>query len=118
MTRRQTTGLLIASSLLPYAALGQSNGTNSEDLKLAERLGRVLNDKLKPDCQGTFSVLAFQQGRVRGVPAMATLVQLDWPPGIRRRLIRSGGRTEEAAFQAVIDNSIRTFARSGPTCLT
>lgn len=101
---------------MPYAALAQSISTDGLVPDLAELLGLVLNDKMKPDCEGTISVLTFERGRFRGHPSMASVIQLDWPPGLRRRLIRSGGRTEEAAFQAMIHNCVRTFSRPGSTC--
>jgi len=118
MTRRQTTGLIFAGSLMPYAALAQSTSTEGLVPDLPELLGLVLNEKLGPECDGTFTVLNFEQGRISGYPAMASVIQLDWPPGFRRRLIRSGGRTVEDAFRALIHNSTRSFAPKSTSCVS
>ena len=103
---------------MPYAALAQSTSTEGLVPDLPELLGLVLNEKLGPECDGTFTVLNFEQGRISGYPAMASVIQLDWPPGFRRRLIRSGGRTVEDAFRALIHNSTRSFAPKSTSCVS
>ena len=117
LTRRQTTAMIVAASVNPGLAFGQSKRVRS-DQDFAEMLASILNDALRPGYSGRFSVLAFDNGKQNDASVMEAVVRMDWPPGYRRRVFSGMGSTEERAFSVLLEACRDAFGDTWPGCLT
>ena len=118
LTRRQTTGLILAGAVLPselFAATISEEPPEHPDI--VRVLESALNKRIAPNCQGSFSVVAFDADKVEGKRTMCTIVRLDWPPGTRQRLFASEASSDQAAFQALYDKCIAGFKPAWPGCI-
>ena len=115
LTRRDASKFLLAGAALPLLP-ASVDATTAEDL--AALLARRLNGHFVSGCRGRFTVPLFQP-RVtrRNGAALACAIQLEWPPGIRRRPFRATGDTFEAAFRRVENEALISFAKTWPGCI-
>ncbi|NNE87155.1 MAG: hypothetical protein HKN27_03685 [Silicimonas sp.] len=114
LTRRQATGLLFASTtaaLVPAIAAAETEET------LAFKLGEALNGRLKRGCNGRFSVPMFHLSGTRKNVVMRASVQMEWPPGIRRRPFRSVGTSQQEAIVAMFQDALVEFGGAWPKCI-
>lgn len=114
LTRRQTTGLLIASgtaSLIPAAVLAEDADT------LARKLTEALNGRLKRGCGGQFTTTGFELGGTRKNVVMRSVIRLDWPPGMRTRGFRSTGANQQEAITDMFRQSLSKFHDAWPDCV-
>lgn len=113
-TRRQTSGLLLASAtatLVPTLA-----GAETEE-SLARKLGDALNGRLIQNCSGKFDVRAFRLEGTRKNVVMRSVVRLNWPPGMRQRLFRSTGTSQQEAIVAMFKDCVQEFGGAWPKCV-
>ena len=120
LSRRDATKLVIAGSALAAAPVPVLARTNRE---WATRLEDDLNAKIKPNCDGRFTVVGFGQGTLQsGDKALVAGVELHWPPGLRRRKFNASATTEEGAYQLLLATTLSPFRKSwtypdGTTCI-
>ena len=81
------------------------------------RLQAELDTHLMPNCDGKLTLKAFDVARPGGRVQMAAVIQLDWPPGVRRRRFDAFGDEEDAAFQALLNRALFSFAKAWPGCV-
>lgn len=114
VTRRQATGLLIASA----SAVAFPHGVAAETPQtLAKKLGKALNGRVKGNCEGAFRVTKFELSGSRKNVVMRAVIQLDWPPGVRRRPFRSTGKNQQEAIVAMFQESLGAFHKNWPDCI-
>ena len=114
LTRRETTGLLIASAavtLVPSSAAAETAET------LALKLGDALNGRLLRGCEGRFAVPDFELSGTRRNVIMQATVQLNWPPGMRKRPFHSAGGSQQEAIVAMFKDALREFGSAWPECI-
>ena len=77
---------------------------------IAQRLAKDMNAAIKPGTDGRFSVsdIAFDQASDGDVLFRAT-VELQWPPGLRRRTLEVQGKTEDAAYDLLLASALPLF---------
>ncbi len=112
ITRRTTTGLLLAGCLAPGAVLVANKyraNLPSPQPDLAERLAQELNNRLGARANGSFTVQTFDRVTQQGKTTLSTTVRLDWAPGQRQRAARSTGASEEEAFSNLVSAAIDRF---------
>jgi hypothetical protein len=113
-TRRQTSGLLLASAtatLIPNVASAETAES------LARKLGEALNGRLLQNCGGRFGVVRFKLEGTRKNVVMRSVIQLNWPPGTRRRPFRSVGTNQQEAIVAMFGDALVEFKRTWPECV-
>lgn len=114
ITRRQTTGFLLASataSLIPSEAAAEDEET------LARKLSEALNGRLQSGCGGQFFTVRFKLEGTRTNVVMRSVVRLDWPPGTRARQFRSTGGNQQEAITAMFRQSLGAFHDVWPECV-
>lgn len=119
LTRRDATKLVLAGPALaagagPAAAFLHRRRAPDD---WPSRLQAELDAHLMPDCDGKLTLKAFDMARPGGRVQMAAVIQLDWPPGLRRRLFNAFGDEEDAAFQALLNQALFSFAKAWPGCV-
>lgn len=118
ITRRALVLSGTAAALLPLPSLAQSRKERERILGLwREQLQADLDAKLARGCGGRFSVLDFQYLPAKGGLEMNAVVQLDWPPGIRRRKFRHAGSEAQDVYRALRDEARGTFRQAWPDCI-
>ena len=113
-TRRQTSGLLLASAtatLMPKVVSAETAET------LAQKLGVALNGRLLRGCDGRFGVVRFKLEGTRNNVVMRSVVRLDWPPGMRQRPFRSVGTSQQEAIVAMFQDALKEFGTAWPQCV-
>lgn len=113
-TRRQATGLIIASAtttLVPNLAGAETAET------LARKLGDALNGRLGQNCDGRFGIVKFKLEGTRKKVVMRSVIRLDWPPGMRQRLFRSNGTSQQEAIVAMFQDALGEFGGAWPDCV-
>lgn len=114
LTRRQTSGLLLASAtatLLPNLAKAETAES------LAKKLGDALNGRLVRHCEGRFGVVKFELEGTRKNIVMRSVISLNWPPGMRQRPFRSVGTSQQEAIVAMFQDCLDEFGRAWPKCV-
>ena len=114
ITRRQTTGFLLASAtapLMPGAAVAEDAES------LARKLSEALNGRLQSGCGGQFFTVRFKLEGTRKNVVMRSVVRLDWPPGLRTRAFRSTGGNQQEAITAMFRQSLGAFHDVWPECV-
>lgn len=115
LTRRDASKALLAGAALPFLPATADAATVKE---LASLMARRLNRHLVSNCDGLITVIDFQPGRPpEGGSQLVCVIQLDWPPGFRRRRFQAKGRTLEAAFNDVENMALLSFAKAWPGCI-
>ena len=91
-------GAALAGQAAPAAAFFHNRWTPEI---IAERLAEDLNAALRPDCGGSFTVARVA---VEDVPfwSIEAAVQLNWPPGTRRRPFLGLGDEGAEAYAKVL----------------
>lgn len=114
LTRRDAAKLVLAGpalALSPLPAVGQS------PQQWAQRLQDDLDTHLLPGCDGTLRLVAFDaRGNKRRIQ-MAAIIQLDWPPGMRRRRFDAAGEKGDAVYNALLNQALFSFAKAWPGCV-
>lgn len=127
ITRRATTGLLIAGTLMPGAVFAQNKKKRKKPLRhlpppnhpaLAKKLEDRLNAGLGPDCKGRFTVPAFDYVKKGGQTTMSVVVRLDWPPGWRQRPLAVTETDDQTAFTVLVDDCVALFQGAWGTCVS
>ena len=115
VNRRDATKLMLAgagASAVPVAVSARSN----QDWR--DQLQAELESALQPGCGGVFDVRAFGQGKQSdGQLHFACVVQLDWPPGFRRRRFDEIAHSESAAYNGLANKVLFYFAKTWPGCV-
>lgn len=111
LTRRETSRLLLAGALLPATALP---GTAASSQGWARRFQRDLDAHLVAGCDGRLTLQGFGMGNRDGQALMAGVVQLDWPPGMRRRRFEAAGDREDLAYRQLLNLTLASFAKAWP----
>ena len=83
----------------------------------ARALQQGLNDHLVSDCDGKLTLSQFGMGNQGGRVAMASVIRLDWPPGIRSRRFDANGSDEQAVFEQLLNQALFSFAKAWPGCV-
>ena len=109
LTRRDLSTLALGTALGVQAAPAAAffhNRMSPESI--AKRLTRDLNAALSGDCPGTFSVVNVI---AEDVPfwTIDAAVQLNWPPGTRRRLFLGVGDDGDEAYDKLLANAQAYF---------
>ena len=78
----------------------------------AARLGLELAAAVRPGTGTDLTVLRFSDAD--GARTMSAAVGMTWPPGLRRRLFEARADTPEAAYAALQDMIVSTFATANP----
>lgn len=120
ITRRDASRLVLSG---PALALLSVPGFARVDVgaggdRWKARLETEMNRALAEGRDARFTVMDIglepaDGGRVR----MASVIQLDWPQGTRRRPFRHDGGTGEAAYQAMKAVALDHFATAWPGCM-
>ena len=130
LSRRATTGLLIAGTLMPGAVLAQTKKKKRKRKKplkhlpppkypaLAAKLEERLNSGLGPGCKGKFTVPTFDYAKKGGETTMSVVVRLDWPPGWRQRPLAVTEADDQTAWEELVRISVAKFATPWPGCVT
>lgn len=113
-TRRQTNALLLAAVSLPLSA---GTGQAETPETLAQKLADALNGRLRPGCDGAFSVPKFDLSGTRKNVVMRAAVRLEWPPGTRIRPFRSVGGSQQEAIVDMFYQALDTFNAPWPACV-
>ncbi len=115
LTRRDATKLVLAGAGLAAAPLPALAASNEE---WAKRLEKDLNRSLKRGCNGRFSVKGFGQARRSdGKHHFRTVVQLDWPPGMRSRLFNAIEPSEAETYGRLLGTARDEFGDAWPGCV-
>lgn len=114
LNRRDTSKLLLAGALVPLVP-GGSMAAGREDW--VRRLQSDLDAHLISGCDGTLRLVGFGMGQRGGGVAMAAVIQLDWPPGFRRRRFDAQGDQAGAAYEQLLNEALLSFARAWPGCV-
>ncbi len=115
LTRRDASKVLLAGAALPLLPASADAATVEQ---LTALLVRRLNRHIVSDCAGKITVPLFQPSRpAEGGSQLYCVIQLDWPPGFRRRPFLGKGRTLEAAFNEVENKALVSFAETWPGCV-
>ncbi len=114
LTRRESSKLLLAGVVapcLPAPAFAASSDS------WARRFQRDLDQHLVGGCDGELSLLKFGMSSRSNDVWMACVVQLDWPPGTRRRRFDARGGEDEAAYSQLLNLTLFSFAKAWPGCV-
>lgn len=114
MTRREATKLVLAGSALalsPLSAIAQSPE------QWAAQLQQDLNSHLLPGCDGKLTLKGFDMRRGSSRFQMATVIELEWPPGMRSRRFDAFGDKDDAAYRALLNQALFSFAKAWPGCV-
>lgn len=121
ITRRQTTGLLIAASLAPNAAFAQLNRDDIPPIQfpeLADFLELTLNKRIASGCNGKFTVPEFDVPGQRATIEMTATICLEWPPGLRLRKVAGSGNDPRQALEALVTASFEAYDMPWPGCIS
>lgn len=114
MTRREASKLVLAGPVLaatPLAAMAQSRE------QWAVQLQQDLDSHLLPGCDGKLTLKAFDMGRRASQFQMAAVIELNWRPGLRRRRFDAFGDKDDAAYRALLNQALFSFAKAWPGCV-
>lgn len=114
LTRRDATKLVLAAPALALAPLPAAARSRME---WARQLQGDLDAHLLPGCNGKLTLTGFDAGRVSQRIQMAALIRLDWPPGMRQRRFDAFGDKEDAAYRALLNQALFSFAKAWPGCV-
>lgn len=102
LTRRDLSKLALGTAFAAHSAPAQAFFHDRwTPESVAERLAADLNAALRPECDGSFSV---SQIAVQDAPfsIIDAAIQLDWPPGLRRRPFLGIGDDNAMAYDKVL----------------
>ena len=114
LTRRDATKLVLAGPALAAVPLPAGARTPEE---WAALLQQELSTHLVPGCDGTLKLQTFDMRRRGNRVQMAAVIRLDWPPGYRTRRFDALGDKESAAYSAVLNQALLSFAKAWPGCV-
>lgn len=109
LTRRDLSKLALGTALAapaaPAAAFFHKRRTPES---IGEQLARDLTARLKPECNGSFSVPLVE---AQDVPfwTINAVVQLNWPPGLRRHPFASVGQDGDEAYAQLLTEAEAHF---------
>lgn len=114
-TRRtvlKSTAALAAAGLLPRVA----GAAVPEDI--AVRLARDLADRIRPGADTRIEVVALTPADMKGRVRFDAVLQMHWPPGLRRKPVAGDGADGEAAYRALLSQALDTFAAPNPSAFS
>lgn len=113
-TRRDTTKLILAGAAsLAFPAMGKAATAEEWAATLQEALSRAT----PAGCGTRLTLLSFgfdKRGRTAG---MSAVVQMDWPPGLRRRRFDASEQGEQEAYARLWRDILREFGSANPGCV-
>lgn len=115
LTRRDVSRLAIGTALSVSATPAVAFFHRRTDW--AALLASDMNEALGRGCAGKFTVIDFVHAPGEGLHSMMAVVQLDWPPGERRRRFVRDGGTGEMAYKALKAEVLGYFGGTWPGCV-
>ena len=105
MKRRHFLGLVLAIAATPLALmLVRPDGPGDWESDMRDQLAAF-----EGELNGSLSLRSFEMTADENGAHLTTVVQLDWPAGLRRRMFIAEGATPRAAVSAVVDKLRQDF---------
>lgn len=113
MTKLRRRTLLVGLAAVP--ALTAVTALSDSRTAWAKRLQRDLADAVLPFCDTELRLIGFGLNESDQFH-MAALVEMHWPPGMRRRKRMMSAETEDAAYEALYEALLQEFRSADPGC--
>ena len=111
ITRRDTTRLLLGAAAALAMPTGLAAATREEWLGAMES---ALKSATVPGAGTELTLVGFDFAKTRSGAAMSAVVQMTWPPGIRRRPFTASEAGERETFIRLVGNIVAEFRAANP----
>ncbi|MEL6545022.1 MAG: hypothetical protein AAFQ82_10385 [Myxococcota bacterium] len=112
----RTRSIFAAAALL---LVGVSDAVAQSDAEWSARLEADLNAYIvdSAECAGSMDVVDLERSRSGGRERFYAVVQLNWPPGLRRRPFYVTGQTAELTYQQLLNAVLYNYGDVWRGCI-